>query len=77
MNDKYKLLKDLPDLKAGAIFTYVYAQNGRHFYIQESANITILNFEYLTPVATIDSHQAHMFATDYVTKNPEWFEKVK
>jgi hypothetical protein len=75
---EYKLLKDLPDLKAGAIFEYVYFGMGRHFYIEKGSRLVKYPGERGCAFAVRpEGSRAHIFATDYVTKQKNWFELVE
>ena len=59
---KYRLLKDLPDAKAGMIFSW---DEGGNCYKSEDKHVWV------------SPHRYHHFTGGTVTQSPDWFEKVE
>jgi hypothetical protein len=57
--DYYKLKKDLPDIKAGAIFECQLDENGNNIWVLSNYNTSKIDFE---------------FSKEEIERNKEWFE---
>lgn len=60
----YKLLKDLPDVKAGELF----------FWNEYRGKYVMKRYEFMNPNTNMDLWYEYDFNT--VENNPYWFEKV-
>jgi hypothetical protein len=76
---KVKLLKDLPDLKAGAIFkTITQEEYNEEFYeedLYKPSDLVYLGKDEFQKFPHVETHYA--FELEIIVNNPDWFEIIE